>query len=64
MSKIANDTANNADPDQTALLEQSDLGIHCLHLQQYDLGLRVFFFVISAPVFRIILVYYHTTMNK
>ena len=24
--------ANSVDPDQTAPLEQSDLGLHCLHM--------------------------------
>ena len=28
--KDANGIANNEDPDQTASLEQSDLGLHCL----------------------------------
>ena len=29
-SKRCNGVANNEDPDQTALEEQSDLGLHCL----------------------------------
>ena len=29
-SKDANGIANNEGPDQTAPLEQSDLGLHCL----------------------------------
>ena len=28
--KDADGMANSADPDQTALVEQSDLGLHCL----------------------------------
>ena len=28
--KDANGIANSEDPDQTALVEQSDLGLHCL----------------------------------
>ena len=30
MSKDANEMANHVDPDQTAFLEQSDLGLNCL----------------------------------
>ena len=30
--KILSGLANCVDPDQTAPLEQSDLGLHCLHM--------------------------------
>ena len=29
---ILSEIANSVDPDQTAPLEQSDLGLHCLHM--------------------------------
>ena len=28
-------SANSADPDQTALYEQTDQGLHCLYLQTF-----------------------------
>ena len=30
--KLLNGMANSVDPDQTAPEEQSDLGLHCLHM--------------------------------
>ena len=30
--KILSGMANSVDPDQTATKEQSDLGLHCLHI--------------------------------
>ena len=30
--KMLSRIANSVDPDQTAPLEQSDLGLHCLHM--------------------------------
>ena len=30
--KRLNGMANSVDPDQTVPLEQSDLGLHCLHM--------------------------------
>ena len=30
--KIPSGMANSVDPDQTLLQEQSDLGVHCLHM--------------------------------
>ena len=30
--KMLTGMANSVDPDQTAPLEQSDLGLHCLHM--------------------------------
>ena len=30
--KILSGMANSVDPDQTAPSEQSDLGLHCLHM--------------------------------
>ena len=30
--EILSGMANSVDPDQTALQEQSDLGLHCLHM--------------------------------
>ena len=30
--KIRSGMANSVDPDQTLLQEQSDLGLHCLHM--------------------------------
>ena len=36
--KFLSGMANNADSGQTALLEQSDLGLHCLHMLLSVLG--------------------------
>ena len=33
---LLNGMANSVDPDQTALQEQSDLGLHCLHVSLSD----------------------------
>ena len=33
--KVLSEEANSVDPDQTAPKEQSDLGLHCLHMPIY-----------------------------